>query len=91
VAHSGVAVTLATADRAALWEGEGLIARRLSPMPFVDYGVAHLKSNASPALLNMLGIVGEIAPAFPDKPPDGGEPIWTPQEPAKRVGYPPGG
>ena len=91
VAHSGIAVTMATADRAALWEGEGLIARRLSPTPFIDYGVSHLKGNTSPSLQNILGIVGEFAPPLPSKLPDGGEPVWIPQEPARRVGYPPVG
>jgi DNA-binding transcriptional LysR family regulator len=91
VALSGLAVTLATADRAAMWEGEGLIARRLSPIPFVTYGVAHLKRNPSPALLNILGIVGELAPPLRNELPDGGELVWIPQELAKGFGYPPGG
>jgi len=81
--HSGVAVTLMTADRAALWAGEGLISRRVSPTPIVEYGVAHLKSATSPVLLKMLGIVDEIAPALPDELPEGTEPLWTPSELAK--------
>jgi DNA-binding transcriptional LysR family regulator len=91
VALSGRAVTLATADRAALWEGEGLIARRLSPMPFVDYGVAYLKGNASPALSNLLGIVEEIAQPLPGALPDDGEWVWLPQELARGAGNPAGG
>lgn len=91
VALSGRAVTLATADRAALWEGEGLIARRLSPMPFVEFGVAHHQRNTSPALLHLLGIVAEVAPPLPDALPAGGELVWTPEEVAKAGGYSAGG
>jgi DNA-binding transcriptional LysR family regulator len=79
VALSGRAVTLSTADRAALWEGEGLISRRLSPMPFVEYGAAYLKGNRSPALLNLLRIVDEVASPLPDRLPEGAELGWTPQ------------
>ncbi|HKB34607.1 MAG TPA: LysR family transcriptional regulator [Candidatus Dormibacteraeota bacterium] len=78
--HSGVAVTLMTADRAALWAGEGLVWRRVSPTPIVEYGVAYLKSATSPVLLKMLGIVDEIAPALPDQLPEGTEPMWSPPE-----------
>jgi DNA-binding transcriptional LysR family regulator len=91
VALSGVAVTLATADRAALWEGEGLIARRMSPMAFVDYGVAYLQGNTSPALLHLLGIVSEVAPPLPAELPKSGELVWTPEEPARAGGHPAGG
>lgn len=78
VALSGRAVTLSTADRAALWQGEGLISRRLSPMPLVEYGAAYLKSNKSPALLNLLHIVDEVAQPLPDSLPEGAELVWAP-------------
>jgi DNA-binding transcriptional LysR family regulator len=84
--HSGVAVTLMAADRAALWAGEGLVSRRVSPTPIVEYGVAYLKSTTSPVLLKMLGIVDEIAPALPDQLPEGCELMWTPQELARPLG-----
>jgi hypothetical protein len=76
--HSGVAVTLMTADRAALWARGGLISRPISPTPIVEYGVAYAKSTKSPVLLKMLGIVDEIAPALPDHLSQGTEPMWTP-------------
>ncbi len=81
--HSRLAVTLMTADRAALWASEGLVSRRVSPTPIVEYGVAYLKSATSPVLLKMLGIVDEIAPHLPDQLPEGTEPMWTPPEPGK--------
>jgi DNA-binding transcriptional LysR family regulator len=77
VALSGSAVTFTTAGRAALWEAEGLISRRLSPVPLVDYGVAYLQENASPALRNMVGIVEEVVPTFPAALPFGSELVWT--------------
>jgi DNA-binding transcriptional LysR family regulator len=91
LAMSGVAVTLMTADRVAPWAAEGLVSRRLSPVPVVDYGVAYLKSNTSPVLLNMLRIVDAIASTPPDELPDDCELVWIPQELAKGVGYPAGG
>jgi len=77
--HSGVAVTLMTADRAALWAGEGLVSRRVSPTPIIEYGVAYAKGATAPALLKMLAIVDEIAPALPDQLSEGTELMWTPQ------------
>jgi DNA-binding transcriptional LysR family regulator len=85
LALSGVAVTLTTFDRAALWEREGLISRRLSPTPLVDYGVAYLQDNTSPALLNLLSIVDELASPLPDLQA-GSELIWTPREPVRAAG-----
>jgi DNA-binding transcriptional LysR family regulator len=87
LALSGVAVALMTADRAAQWAGEDLVLRPLSPVPLVEYGVAHLKDNTSPALLNIIGIVNELAPPLPDQLPEGCELVWTPQELAKAAGY----
>jgi len=86
--QSGVAVTLMTADRAALWAGEGLVSRRVLPSPIVEYGVAYLKSNTSIVLLKMLGIVDEIAPRLPDQLLEGTESLWIPQELAKPSGSP---
>lgn len=90
VALSGVAVTLATSDRAALWEGEGLISRRLSPTPVVDYGVAYRQDNQSPALLNLIGIVDALASPLPELP-EGCEVIGTPREPPRPAGGSPTG
>jgi DNA-binding transcriptional LysR family regulator len=91
LALSGVAVTLMTADRAAQWAGEDLVLRPLSPTPIVEYGVAHLKDNTSPALLNLLRIVDQAARPLPEGLPEGCELIWIPQELARPAGYSPGG
>jgi DNA-binding transcriptional LysR family regulator len=77
VALSGLAVTFTTASRAALWEAEGLISRRLAPIPLIEYGVAYLQDNVSPALRNMVGIVDEASSAFPHALPVGSELVWT--------------
>jgi DNA-binding transcriptional LysR family regulator len=77
VAHSGAAVSFTTASRAALWEAEGLISRRLAPIPLIEYGVAYRQDNESPALRNMVGIVDEAASNFPDALPVGCELVWT--------------
>jgi hypothetical protein len=91
LALSGVAVTLMTADRAAQWIGEDLVLRPLSPTPVVDYGVAHLKDNTSPALINLLGIVDQAARPLPETLPEGCELIWIPHELARPAGYSAGG
>jgi len=77
VALSGAAVSFTTASRAAFWEAEGLISRRLAPIPLIEYGVAYLQDNESPALRNMVGIVDEAASNFPDALPVGSELVWT--------------
>ena len=86
VALSGVAVTLTTAGRAAMWEAEGLVSRRLSPTPVVDYGIAYKRDNPFSALRNMLQIVDQVAPALPNVLAEGFELIWTPDEIAKPAG-----
>lgn len=83
VALSGAAVTLTTAERAAMWEAEGLVSRRLSPTPVVEYGIAYLRNNHFPALRNMLRIVDNVAPVLPSLLAEGFELIWTPDEIAK--------
>jgi DNA-binding transcriptional LysR family regulator len=80
VAVSGSAVTLTTASRAPLFEAEGLISRRLLPVPLVDYGLAYLQGNTSPALANILRVVDDCSSPFPNKLPTGSELVWTPQE-----------
>ena len=76
VALSGSAVTFTTARRAASWEAEGLISRRLSPLPLVEYGVAYLEDNISPALANMLDLVEQVASPLPGELPAGSELVW---------------
>jgi hypothetical protein len=80
VSVSGVAVSFTTAARAVSWEAQGLVSRRLSPVPLVTYGVAYLRENTSPTLLNMLRVVDELSPPFDDDVPAGCELVWTQQE-----------
>jgi DNA-binding transcriptional LysR family regulator len=77
VALSNLAVTFTTANRAALWKAEGLISRPLLPIPLIEYGVAYLHDNTSPALTNLVRIVDEIASTFPDELPAACELVWT--------------
>jgi hypothetical protein len=77
VVLSSLAVTFTTASRAALWKAEGLISRPLLPVPLIEYGVAYLQDNVSPALKNMVRIVDEVASTFADELPRGSELVWT--------------
>ena len=87
VALSGVAVTLTTAGRAAMWEAESLVSRRLSPAPVVDFGIAYVRDNPSSALRNMLRIVDEVAAPLPSELDEGFELVWTPDEIVKASGH----
>jgi DNA-binding transcriptional LysR family regulator len=72
LAQQGDAVALMTVHRAMLAATEGLVYRRLTPTPFIEYGVAYATSNPSPALANLLKIVEDVAgPALADLPVDG--------------------
>lgn len=72
LAQQGDAVGLMTVHRAMLAATEGLVYRRLTPTPFIEYGVAYATSNPSPALANLLKIVEDVAgPALADLPVDG--------------------
>jgi DNA-binding transcriptional LysR family regulator len=79
LAQSGNAVALMTEHRALLARNEGLDYRRLSPTPLVEYGLAYIRSNPSPALANLLKTVADVAPPLPDWLPPGSEVIWPPR------------
>ena len=71
LARSGDAVALMTVHRASLAQAEGLVYRRLSPAPLIEYGVAYPRENQSPALARLLKLVEDLAPSLPaDLPPD---------------------
>ncbi len=71
LAQHGDAVALMTEHRAMLAATEGLVYRRLTPTPFIEYGVAYATSNPSPALANLLKIVEDITGPVPaDLPVD---------------------
>jgi DNA-binding transcriptional LysR family regulator len=69
VAHRRNAVTLLTVARASAAASSGIVYRRLSPMPMIEYGVAYRKDNTSAALAQMLAIVDELAPPLTADPP----------------------
>jgi DNA-binding transcriptional LysR family regulator len=76
LAQSGSAVALMTEHRALIARSDGLDFRKLSPTPFVEYGVAYIRDNPSPALGSLLKTVEDIAPPLPDCLPADGELIW---------------
>jgi DNA-binding transcriptional LysR family regulator len=71
LAQHGDAVALMTEHRAMLAATVGLVYRRLTPTPFIEYGVAYATSNPSPALANLLKTVEDVAGLVPaDLPVD---------------------
>jgi DNA-binding transcriptional LysR family regulator len=72
LAHSGnTTIALMTVRRASLAQAEGLVYRRLSPAPLIEYGGAYPRENHSPALASLLKTVEDLAPPLPvDLPPD---------------------
>jgi len=79
LAQSGDAVALMTEHRALLARNDGLDYRRLSPTPLVEYGLAYIRNNPSPALANLLKTVADVAPPLADWLPPGSEVIWPPR------------
>ena len=73
LAQSGNAFALMTEHRAILAAADGLVYRRLTPTPVIEYGVAYLQENRSPALANLLRTVESIAPPLPADLPAGSE------------------
>ena len=70
-AESGNAFALMTEHRAILAATQGLVYRRLTTSPIIEYGVAWLGENRSPSLANLVAIVDAIAPPLKaDLPPD---------------------
>jgi len=71
LAQSGNAFALMTEHRAILAATDGLIYRRLTPTPVIEYGVAYLHENQALPLANLLKTVEDIAPPLqPDLPAD---------------------
>ena len=73
LAQSGNAFALMTEHRAILAAADGLVYRRLMPTPVIEYGVAYLHENRSPALANLVKTVEAIAPPLPADLPAGSE------------------
>jgi DNA-binding transcriptional LysR family regulator len=71
LAQSGNAIALMTMHRASLAQADGLVYRRLSPAPVIEYGAAYPRENHSPALASLLKVLDDLAPSLPaDLPPD---------------------
>ncbi len=71
LAQSGNTIALMTMHRASLAQADGLVYRRLSPAPVIEYGAAYPRENQSPALASLLKVVDDLAPSLPaDLPPD---------------------
>ncbi len=79
LAQSGDAVAVMTEHRALLARNDGLDYRRLSPTPLVEYGMAYIRDNPSPALAGLLKTVADVAPPLPELLPPGSEVIWPPR------------
>jgi DNA-binding transcriptional LysR family regulator len=77
LAQSGNALALMTEHRACIAQADGLEYRRLSPGPFIEYGVAFATDNPSPALANLLKTVDDLAPPLPANLPEGSELLWV--------------
>jgi len=77
LAQSGNAVALMTEHRACIAQSDGLAYRRLSPRPFIEYGVAYATDNRTPALPNLLKTVEDLAPPLQNDLPEGGELLWV--------------
>jgi DNA-binding transcriptional LysR family regulator len=77
LAQSGNAVALMTEHRACIAQADGLEYRRLSPRPFIEYGVAYASDNRSRALANLLKIVEDLAPPLLADLPEGSELLWV--------------
>ncbi len=73
LAQSGNAIALMTVHRASLAQADGLVYRRLSPCPLIEYGAAYPRENQSPALANLLKTVEDLAPPLPADLPPGTE------------------
>jgi hypothetical protein len=73
LAQSGNAFALMTEHRAIYAATRGLVYRRLTPAPVIEYGVAHPLENRSAALASLLRTVHEIVPPLPVDLPAGSE------------------
>jgi DNA-binding transcriptional LysR family regulator len=66
LAQSGNAIALMTEHRAVRAAADGLVYRRLTPTPVIEYGMAYLQEIRSAALTNLLETAESIAPPLPD-------------------------
>ena len=79
LAQVGNAVALMTEHRAVRARSDGLDYRPLSPTPLIEYGVAYIRDNTSPALASLIKTVEDVAPPMPERMPADSELIWPPR------------
>jgi DNA-binding transcriptional LysR family regulator len=89
--QSGKAVALMTEHRAILAATEGLVYRRLTPTPLIEYGVAYLRENRAPALANLLQTVNQIAPPLSSDLPADSELLGVRSAPHGKIANKSGG
>ena len=71
VARSTTLVTFANGARATSNPVPGIVYRRLSPEPLIDFGVAYFRDDESPSLTNLLRLIDDLAAGQPGDVPDG--------------------
>jgi DNA-binding transcriptional LysR family regulator len=85
LAQSGNAFALMTEHRAILAANDGLVYRRLTPTPVIEYGAAYHDENRSPALTNLIKTVEDIAPPLPADLPVDSELFWVGPDRGRKV------
>jgi DNA-binding transcriptional LysR family regulator len=73
VAHSTSLVTFANGARAISSPVPGIAYRRISPKLFIDFGVAYIRDDDSPAMAKLLQLIDEMADGEPGDLPEGSE------------------
>jgi DNA-binding transcriptional LysR family regulator len=73
VAHSTSLVTFANSSRAVSAPVPGVAYRRVSPVMFIDFGLAYCQDDESEVLADLLRVVDEMAKGEPGDLPEGGE------------------
>jgi DNA-binding transcriptional LysR family regulator len=73
VARSNSLLAFVNGSRAASLPVPGLVYRRLTPEPLIDFGIAYFQDDDSPRLANLLRIIGEMPEGDPGEVPEGSE------------------
>jgi LysR substrate binding domain-containing protein len=73
VAHSTSLISFANGSRATSSPVPGVTYRPTSPGLFLDFGLAHLRDDQSPALADLRRLIDELVPDEPGDAPEGSE------------------